>query len=298
MQIGPDPSAKVQGWRLDQAVLYDRHLNDIAHRRSADLIASGFMDHFTLTLLLEGEVEYDWDGHRRTLSPGEMIFSDVRVPGSNQARRAHLITLSMARNRLAAVTNSVGSLHGTVLSAPDARLLRDFLVSLVCNLPSLSKTAIVPTTKVLFALLRITLSGHGRPEVSERTAQRLEQLRLLIAKRLHDPDFDVDAVVQESGISRATLYRLVDFKGGLASFIRFQRLEEVRRRLSDRSNHAPFNEIALAAGFTNSTQAAQLFEEYYDIRPAAYRSAVLSAANENSASELMRLWQYEVRSGW
>ena len=291
---GPAPSVWFQGWRLDRAILYDRRINDIGHVRTNAKLDGYGLTHWTITVVLDGWIAFDLGDGPRQVRPGELLLIDTNMAGRNDARHAHIATLSIAQDRLEEIIGPLGHLHGTVISVEEGRLYADFVRSLLATLPTLHWGALPAVTSTLGMILRAALDmrsdGGGRSSSTQQTL-RLAQFRSLVDARLSDAAFGTEAAIEESGLSRATLYRLLHPQGGLAAFIQYRRLEQIRRHLSDPNQSRSFAEIAGTAGFRDEGQASRAFKARFGIRPTAYRAAMTQA----DAQEQFRAWQQDLR---
>ena len=156
--IGPAVSAKVKAWRLERMLMYHRRLNDIAHERGpAQRDRNGF-DHFTVTLLLEGDLTIEAErGAALTPAVGEVLFMDVGVPTRNRMRGVQMVTLSIARDQMAAIAGNLEGLHGLTVSARDAQLFREFVETLLRNLPQMNRAERAAASGILTTLLMIAI---------------------------------------------------------------------------------------------------------------------------------------------
>jgi AraC-like DNA-binding protein len=297
-QIGPFPRATFEAWRLDRALLYDRWLNDLGHSRGERRVGHDGFSHWTVTLLVDGLLQVDLGDGVRDLKPGEIILVDVARESRNILRNAHIATLAIAQDRIEETVGPISELHGLVLAADDCRLYADFVRSLLSNLPTMKTSSLPAATSALCTLLKVALEAHGlRDPIVEasREGRRLSQLRVLIDGRLGDPTFDAETAIAESGVSRATLYRMLRPQRGLAAFIQTRRLEHIRRTLSNALERRSFAEIAIDAGFVTESHASRAFLTRYGLRPGGYRAAITSASRETDPIEQIRLWQQELR---
>ena len=121
--IGDDFRVTMTGWRLDRALLYDRRLSGVAHERDDGRVRRDAMEHFTLTLVVAGEFHADGGEGFRRVRPGEVLLMDMTRPARNRAPSAHIVTMSMARERVARLAPSPRRLHGEVLAIEPERML-------------------------------------------------------------------------------------------------------------------------------------------------------------------------------
>ena len=294
LATGPQPRMAFEGWRLDAALLYHRSLHDIGHRRTSERVAQDGLGHWTVTLVFEGSLAIDWGQGRSEIRPNELVFMNAARPASNDAKAARIATLSIAEQRLADIVGPLDGLHGVILAPDDCRLYADFVRSLLTNLPTMSKQSLTSITSALCTLLKVALDAHGRGETIAapgRNGARIDRLRLLIDTRLGDPHFDADCAIAESGLSRATLYRMLRTHRGLASYIQVRRLEYIRRALSDANDTRPLATIAAAAGFATESYASRAFLAHYGLRPGKYRITAISGRPIDNQSALFRSWQ-------
>ena len=297
-QIGPNPQAAFEAWRLDRALLYDRRLNDISHSRGDQRAGRDGFTHWTVTLVFEGLLQVDIGDGIRDIKAGEVVLVDVSRATRNMMRDARIATLAIAQDRIEETVGPIGALHGLVLTADQCRLYADFVKSLLSNLPHMKTSSLPAATSALSTLLKVALETYGLHDTvveAGRDGRRLSQLRTLVDGRLGDPDFDAEAAIAETGVSRATLYRLLRPQQGLAAFILARRLEQVRRALSNPADRRSFAEIALDAGLVTESPASRAFLARYGLRPGGYRTAVAIATAETDPIEQIRLWQQELR---
>jgi len=296
--LGDAVSGSVRAWRLDRAVIFDRRVAGIGHERDERRVVETGFDHFTLTLLLAGRFEVDAGAGFVPLQPGSAVLLDMTRPMRNRMWHAHAVTVSIARDRLAAFAGDVARLHGTVIGRAQAALLTDFLTALLIRLDTLSGGAARRVTTALLALLGVALGSdevdHPKP-AAVTLARRMAQLRELIAARIGDPAFGPEELVASSGVSRATLYRLLAPYGGVAEYLQARRLDRVRLALSNPLEQRSFAEIALDSGFKSESHCSTLFQRRFRSRPGEYRRQVSFAPDPDDPRLALLAWQQELR---
>jgi AraC-like DNA-binding protein len=94
--------------------------------------------------------------------------------------------------------------------------------------------------------------------------------RRYIDENLHEADLSPERVLDASPLSRPTLYRLFEYEGGLAAYIRNRRLaqaaDDLRRYLNK-----PVVEIAYGLGFTSASDFNRAFRRAFEMSPLEFR---------------------------
>ncbi len=298
--LGTAFRAQVRAWRLDRVLLFDRRINDLGHERGVARVLKDGFDHFTLTIVRDGVYEVDSGHGYKRIGIGEAVLVDMRHPMANRMRDAHVVTMSLARERIMGIAGMTDGLHGRVLPADRTALLLDFIQSLAARIALLGTAAIEAATEALCSLVRIAIGersegGIGADNI-RRDAARIARVREIIDEQLADPAFVPATVIALSGVSRSTLYRVFQEHGGIAGYIQERRLERVRQALIDGTERRTFAEIAYASGFTSESHCSRLFRERHALRPGEYRTAHALPADPADPVRLMTVWQDEIRS--
>lgn len=294
---GPDFSVSMRGWRLDRAVLYDRRLIDVSHRRDATRANRDALDHFTLTLVVSGDYHADAGNGFRRVSPGEILMMDTLRPLVNHAPNAHVLTLSLARNGLITAAGAAEGWHGHVIPVHRGFLLADHIASLARHGALLSPASLLAIGRVTLDLLSVALTPNLSREALDQGrahTERRDRIRAVIAERLDDPLLGPEMLVEQFNLSRATLYRDFAPWGGLARYIRNLRLERLRERLSS-GDPRPIGALAEAVGLDHEGRASDAFLKRFGQRPGAYRRMVLTESPFDGAHRRMGEWQSELR---
>jgi AraC-like DNA-binding protein len=147
---------------------------------------------------------------------------------------------------------------------------------------------------MLIDLLSVAVNPAGsgaRSDFYRLEYVRREAARRLIDARLADRNFTVQDITRETGVSRASLYRLFEARGGVQHVIQLRRLQHLRDRLDDRAfDHLPLAELAPASGFSSESHAGRLFKQAFGIAPGAYRAASIRGAQSPAVDLMVRRW--------
>ncbi len=125
--------------------------------------------------------------------------------------------------------------------------------------------------------------------------RQTEAIRIFVEQNLANPELNVEAIMAATGVSRATLYRHFDRVGGIASYIRSRRLEELRRALSSPNETRSFGALASATGFGDEGVASRRFTETFGMRPGQYRATVRKREPLRASRAQMIEWARELR---
>ncbi len=94
-----------------------------------------------------------------------------------------------------------------------------------------------------------------------------------INKNLADPDYNVEKLTEEVGISRAQLHRKMKEMTGISTgeFIRNLRLEQAARLI--REGKINVTQVAYTVGFNNQSHFSTLFKKHFGVTPTDYSVA-------------------------
>ncbi len=114
-------------------------------------------------------------------------------------------------------------------------------------------------------------AGVVEDVVLESSDEQLKQrIMKAIDQHLDDPDFKIDALSQEVGVSRIHLHRKMKEFTGLPAgeFLRNMRLQQAARLL--RENKSDISQIAYACGFQSISVFSTAFKKHYGMTPTQY----------------------------
>ena len=150
------------------------------------------------------------------------------------------------------------------------RLLADYLFLLNHSLPQLQTVEIPYVVEATRSLIAVCLAP-SRDRLAEAQnpidATLLGRARRLIDAKLANPDLTSEKLCVELGVSRSRLYRLFEPLGGIASYIRKQRLLRTREALSDSMDGRSISRIAGQWGFVDASAFSRTFRHEFGISP-------------------------------
>lgn len=98
----------------------------------------------------------------------------------------------------------------------------------------------------------------------------MDRIMKVINQHISEPEFNVEALTQEVGISRAQLHRKMKEMTGISAgeFIRNLRLEQAARLIAE--GNINITQVAFAVGFNNQTHFSTVFKKHYGMTPTEY----------------------------
>ncbi len=101
-----------------------------------------------------------------------------------------------------------------------------------------------------------------------------DKLTAIVEERLTDPEFSVDILAREIGISRTGLFTKIKAVCGMTpnGFIKVVRLRKAAALLAHPD--ARVNEVCIDVGFSSRSHFAKSFQDQYGVSPTAYRASL------------------------
>ena len=114
----------------------------------------------------------------------------------------------------------------------------------------------------------------------------MERIVKCINENLSNPEFSVETLTQEVGISRAHLHRKMKELTGVSTseFIRNLRLEQAARLIRERKIN--ITQITYSVGFNNQAHFSTIFKKRYGMTPTEYAMVSPNDENKNNSRDL------------
>jgi AraC-like DNA-binding protein len=100
-----------------------------------------------------------------------------------------------------------------------------------------------------------------------------DKARRCILQNLRSPNLGPNMLCRELGMSRSSVYRLLEAEGGVARYIQRHRLAEGFAQLNDPSNTKPVVAIADELGMIDASSFSRAFRRQFGISPTDVREA-------------------------
>jgi AraC-like DNA-binding protein len=267
----------VESYLLDDVVLSRPRAGGQKFDRPSGRIARDGIDHYMIQLFVRGNTDISLA--RRRLHGGEkrIVGFDLGEVLDSFNADFDILCVIVPRARLAPLLDRPDSVH-TQMPSPESgggHLLAEFLPTLFETLPDLAPSQSASASRALTELIATAFNGAefaagDTPAFAERALEL--KAKRFVKNRLAERTLGPEEIAAASGLSRSALYRLFKESGGVALYIREQRLRRCFADLvSRRDPHVQVAQIAWRWGFSDAAHFSRLFKERFGCTPSEAR---------------------------
>lgn len=296
---GDDPagfSALVDAWTLGEAVLTLSRLPPICLARTEDMARADGEDWIVLAFQLSGTAVFTLDGGDlvHTIGPGEIIVFDMTRDFRSETSAHEVITCAISRRAMLQAMPEILPHHGRLIDGGWGRLLADYLLSLVQQLPQMAATDAQGLSQTLVHLLAACLKASSASPPASRRATDIRHLAEdYIERNLASPALEPASICKALGISKARLYRSFEISGGVTTYIRQRRLEAIHVLLNNPHETRGIGELAYQYGFVSDAHFSRAFRRKFGFRPRDLRDGLPVVTEVDEADDetaVFRRW--------
>ncbi|MBV9990855.1 MAG: helix-turn-helix domain-containing protein [Alphaproteobacteria bacterium] len=279
-----DPAAfagDVESYLLDDIVISRPRANGQKFDRPSGCIARDGLDSYMIQLFVRGGTEMAL-ARRSLQAEKQLVGFDLGETLDSVNSDFDIICAVVPRARLAPLLVRPDSLQGAIPSDEGGgRLLAEFIPNLFGGLPDLAPQQTGSAARALTELIATAFNGESfaendAPEIASRALEL--KAKAFVKGRLGSHTLDPDEVAAAMGLSRSALYRLFKDGGGIAFYIREQRLRRCFADLvSERGRDRQIAEIAWRRGFADAAHFSRLFKERFGCAPSQAREGAFAA---------------------
>jgi AraC-like DNA-binding protein len=266
------------------ALLVDSQTSALEYDRTPVHVARGGLDHYHVTLCLQGEMRFSSGRRELTLRPGDIGFIDMAQPnrtvlvGAGEDR-VRLMGLIVQRAVLAPLLAHPDSATATFLPASHhhARLLASQFAALWQD-PKAEAGGLNATIAAIAAMVEIVAAAVGRAADAEGDVERAERhlyramIKRHIAANLESSSLTAADLCHRFQIPRASLYRLFEADGGLARYVQEQRLNRALILLiAPAARGKRLVDMALDLQFSSDSTFVRAFRRQFGLTPGEVR---------------------------
>jgi AraC-like DNA-binding protein len=269
-------AAHAEDWPLGDLLISRARAPQRRLVRSARHCAADDFDHVVLRTTRAGPMHCQLGDARVQVGAGQLFMGSFSEPSTIDYPDGAWVAAIIPRRVLADWEIEPPKPGAAMPRGPAADLLADFILSLAARLDGATTGEVPLLTEVFRSMLTSCLRGSD-PRLSaapeNHAARQRAAVDRVIRREIASARLDADRLAALSGLSRATLYRLYEAKGGVAARIREMRLEKVYAALADPAQQArPINEVAEAWGFHCTASFNRAFRKAYGTTPGAVRA--------------------------
>jgi AraC-like DNA-binding protein len=268
---------------LDNGLLIDAQVSAAQYDRTPRHVARGGIDHYQITLCVDGKVTYAAGRRSVELRPGDLCLMDMAQESRTQlipdevSKRSNTLTLVLPRTLLAPLLATPDAASATLVARESRQgwILGEQLRALQRARGSANSGESSLTTTALAALLADAI-GSAR-DTEPWIAQADRRLLASSIKRYIDANLQTDAVSAQNlcrrfRLSRATLYRLFEPEGGLRRYVQEQRLNRAFARLIlPTSARTRTIDLAVDFQFASDSTFVRAFRRRFGLTPGEIR---------------------------
>lgn len=239
------------------------------------------VDHWVLRVATRGVLTCRAPSGDFHVIPGQVALGSFGQSYSDDYSAGEWIAAMIPRHVLPGLSALPAARAAGILSGPTSGLLGDFLISLVQRLPDARPSDLPVIAETALAMISASLIGASAScdEMrSERSILVRARVERLIRANIASARLNPARICALAGISRSTLYRLFEDRGGVAAYVQAMRLKRVYAQLIN--PHLASNTIAsLAAGqgMYNAAAFNRAFRQHFGCTPSEVRAGILHA---------------------
>jgi AraC-like DNA-binding protein len=272
------------------ALLVESLVSDLEYDRTPAHIARGGLDHYQIALCVEGELWFSSGRREVTARPGDICLFDMAQPSRTVQRSSsgtnQLTAIILQRSMLAPRLAHPDSATATLLPAHHlhARLLANHFAALTQTAEPQSD-GLEATIEAIADIVAAAAGPAGSAEGVERAERHLylTMIKRHIAGHLTDA-LTAGELCRQFQISRASLYRLFEADGGLAHYIREQRLNlALRLLISPAAQDRRLIDLAVDLHFSSDSTFIRAFRRKFGLTPGELRELADTWLRETGA---------------
>lgn len=189
---------------------------------------------------------------------------------------------------------TLDKLHGLDLRQTTGAFLGDYFQLLVRRLPTMSEqeaaAAGEATIDVIAACVRPTQECM-LPVAAQVQSVLVARAEKVVERHLQEPQLSPEFLCKQLGVSRRTLYRAFEERGGVHDYILERRLAAVAASIAAPGETRIISELAELYGFTTSETFWRAFKRKYGLTPGEFRARGLSHHARPSSSGVVALFE-------
>jgi AraC-like DNA-binding protein len=202
--------------------------------------------------------------------------------------------IAFSHDALREKLGTLDKLHGLDLRQTTGAFLSDYLQLLLRRLPTMSEreaSAMADATiNVIAACVRPT-QERILPVAAQVQSVLIVRAEKLVERYIQEPQLSPAFLCKQLGVSRRTLYRAFEERGGVHDYILERRLAAVAAKVTAPGETRSISELAELHGFSGRETFWRAFKRRYGLTPGEFRARGLLHHAEPSSSAIVALFE-------
>jgi AraC-like DNA-binding protein len=263
-------------WKLDGMALVSVSAPPLRAMRTKSLIRRDPTDHWVITIGKRAATGLISEGGQTLVPAGVPFVLSLGDFSANQRDLDDRIQLNISRDRFGAIASALDAARGRTVSTALGGMLSEYIRLLERQLPGLTEEDARSLPEAVAAMVAACMAPSADRITTARgqiSATLKEKARRCILRNLRSPHLGSNMLCRELGMSRSSLYRLLESEGGVERYIQHHRMMESFAQLSDPSNTQPIVVIAVELRMLDSSSFSRAFRRQFGISPTDVREA-------------------------
>jgi AraC-like DNA-binding protein len=280
-------------WKLNGMALVSVSAPPLRATRTRSLIRRDPTDHWVITIGKLASTRLMLENDQISVPAGVPFVLSLGDVFTNQRDLDSRLQLNIARDKFGALSPALDAARGRTLSTSLGCMLAEYIRLLERQLPNLTDEDTHNVPQAVAAMVAACIA----PSVEKITIARgqisaalKEKARRCILQNLRSHKLGAEMLCRELGMSRSSIYRLLETEGGVIGYIQRLRLSESFAQLSDPSNRKPIAAIADELGLMDPSSFSRAFRRQFGISPTDAREAARAGLVPSIAQSPREEW--------
>ena len=271
--------AKVEAHDLGRIHFAAAETDPMEYSHTLKHVRASGIDHWCLSLLKSGFDMITCKDTAIALPAGSLHLVSLTCPFRGRSGNSKSIRVFLGRDDFADMAVILDDTSMSQIDGPLAYIVKEYMLSMQDLLQNLPLSDLAVVTESFAHLLAATLKpsedrlSNAKPAM---TISRFNLARKFIQENLRSPELGTDSICCAVGISRRQVYYLFEQYGGVASFIKKQRLAACCRAIANANDLRLISSIAFSYGYLDAALFSRQFFAEFGFTPTEAREARLN----------------------
>lgn len=271
--------AKVEAHDLGRLHFAAAETDPVEYSHTLKHVRASGIDHWCLSLLESGFDMITCNGSVISLPAGSLHLVSMTCPFRGRSGNSKSIRVFLGRDDFADMSDVLDDASMSRIGGPLAYIVKEYMLSMQGLLQHLPLSDLAVVTESFAHLLAATLKPSADRLSNARPAMTISKFNLarkFIQENLRSPELGTGSICRAVSISRRQVYYLFEQYGGVASFIKKQRLAACCRAIANANDLRLISSIAFSYGYLDAALFSRQFYAEFGFTPTEAREARLN----------------------